>query len=785
MILLKKAIRSMLKHKKAYISCIMLLALGVWTFTTMNTALLEIDEGKEEYYAENRLADAYATVSQIPKTALSKLEGIDGIKQVDGRLLKDVRVLVPDNEGDIFRLRMISTQIGNNNDRLNAYVYEGNDLSRVDDVLIGYDFYAARGYSVGDKVQMVVNQNIFEFNVMGSIYSPEYVYIVEKATELFSDTTKFNIAYVDENILMNMLGLEGAYNDLSFMLEEGYTYDDVEDQLEYELKKYGLLTLYEKKDMFSYLMMEEEISSGKSMSTTMPMAFVGMAAVVLYLMLKRIIDQDRTQIGILKAFGYSNSTILLHYLFYGLVTGVLGAILGLGISALTIGPYIGIYLDYYKMPLTTEVSNFTYYYLGGLLSIGGGILGSYFGAKNVIKLRPAEAMRPSSPKAIKRDITHFMPFLPYILNSRGFMAARNIVRNKVRSGFVIIGITFSFSMMAMIGMMSGVMDSMFFNQFTHVYKYDAEIVLANDVDYEQGVQAMNAFDEVIYAEGVLKMPVMIHKGHEKSGTTLVGIKDGDYLYKAYDDELLINKQIRSDGLVLGNMVAKSLDVDVGDYVYIDSPLLNDEIRVDIVDIVNQGIGFSGYMELEALNDLFGQDMRVNSIIVQSTDTNKIREKLVNSDQVVKVEDKSKTLELYVDLLASYDFIIWIMQFIAVTIGFTIIYNTAAISMSERSREYATLRVLGLDIKEVKEIMSFEYWIMCLLGIAAGIPFALMLNTALQQGIDIDAFSWPSTIPFDAYVIAAIGCVLAVLFANLSSVKTIKKLDLVEVLKERE
>lgn len=237
MILLKKAIRSMLRHKKAYISCIALMALGVWTFTVMNTALTEIDIGKEHYYSENRLADAYATVSQIPRTALTKLEEIEGIRRADGRLLSDVRVIVPEDPDNVYRLRMISTQIGQNHERLNSYVLEGQDLKEMDDILIGYDFYAARGYESGSTVKLLVNQKYYDFKPTGSIYSPEYVYIVEKETELFSDTTKFNIAYVDENIMMHMLGMEGTYNDLSFAFEEGYVYDDVKDELEYELKK--------------------------------------------------------------------------------------------------------------------------------------------------------------------------------------------------------------------------------------------------------------------------------------------------------------------------------------------------------------------------------------------------------------------------------------------------------------------------------------------------------------------------------------------------------------------
>jgi len=219
-ILFKKAIRSMLRHKKAYISCIVLMALGVWTYATMNTALLEIEKGKDGYYEEQRLGDAFASVTQIPKTALSELEAIEGIHQVDGRIVETFRVMMPAYSDDVIKLKTISTVMDTNNRRLNAYVRAGNDLRSIEDILIGHDFYQAYDFEPGDRVTLIIRQRTYDFTVQGSIYSPEYVYIVENINEFFSDTTKYNIAYMDEVTLMSLLGMEGLYNDLSFSFEE-------------------------------------------------------------------------------------------------------------------------------------------------------------------------------------------------------------------------------------------------------------------------------------------------------------------------------------------------------------------------------------------------------------------------------------------------------------------------------------------------------------------------------------------------------------------------------------
>ncbi len=714
MILLKKAIRSMLHHKKAYLSCILLMALGVWTYATMNSALLEVEKGKNRYYAQQRLGDAFATVTQIPKTALDALESIEGIKQVDGRIVGTFRVLMPNNQTDVIRLKGISTVVGENNERLNAYVQEGNDLRERRDILIGHDFYQAYGYAPGDSITLVMNQAEHSFTVQGSIYSPEYVYIVENINELFSDTTKYNIAYFDEEMMMSILDMEGVYNDLSFLFDEGVTYDDVKDELRDALEKYGLIQLYEKDDLFSYLMMEEEISGGRSnVDYTADDFLLLWQPSFLYLMLKRIIEQDRTQIGTLKAFGYSNRTILFHYIFYGLVTGFLGMLVGVGTSLLSIGPYIQFYLEYYKSA-DGKCSDRLYILL--CRKCDGCCWWCYrcvlWCEKKMVHLKPVDAMRPPAPKPVKSDITQVIPFLRWILNSRGFMAVRNIARNKVRSSFVVVGIMFSYSMMAMIGMMNTLMDSMFYNQFTHVMKYDASIVLEEPVDYNAGVASAMEIEGIDYAEGVLDLPVLLKNGYKQTGTKIIGIRQGNYLYKAYDDFRRINLPITREGMILGSILANTLDVDVGDLVVISGPQFSDDIEVPIVDIVNQNIGSSAYMDLTLLSELMGQKEQVNTLIFNTDAMDSIRETLLYSEEVQKIEDKAKTLELYESLLGSYDFLLVVMQIVAITIGFTIIYNTAVISMSERSREYATLRVLGLHIKEVKEIMSFEYWILC-------------------------------------------------------------------------
>ncbi len=782
MILLKKAIRSMLRNKKAYLSCIVLMATGIMMYVSMNTSMDVMEKSKEDYYESYRIADGFATVRSIPKSQLAEIESIEGIKKVNGRLVNEYDVYTEDENKDLV-LKIISTEIGDEY-RLNDYK-ASNSLESSDEILIGESFFQGNDYKIGDKISFVINNRLVDFNVSGTVLSPEYVFIMKSASDFITDTTKYNIGFIEEEIYMKIIGSQGAYNDLAFLLEEGYTYEDVESQLKFALEKYGLMYLYPKKDHLSYSMLETELKSNKSTASSIPVVFVSMASIMLYLMLKRIIEQDREQIGMMKAFGYNNSSILLHYIFYGFTTGFLGGFIGILISSGLIKPFVDYFVTYYSLPISTYLSTYSYYIYGLSMSIIGGMLGGFFGAKSILSLSPSEAMRAKAPKLIKNDIIKKLPFLKIFLSNGGIMAVRNIGRNKVRSLFIVMGIVFSFGMIAVIGVMSLTMDGMFYDQYNLVMKYDGEIVLKNNINYEEALTSIDRIEDITYGEGMLKIGVGIYNGYKETNTVLIGLKDGNYLQKIYDENSDTNLKLKENEIILTSNVANKINVKKGDYVYIKSPHLYEDVKLYISDIANQTIGFDAYINFDLLNSLIGEKDSVNSIVFKGNEVGKIKNVLLNADNVNAVINKKEAQKTNEELLQSFSGMIEFMQIMTIIIAFSIIYNTASISLSERSREYATLRIMGMEVKEVCEIMDFEYWILCVVGIIFGYPFTIFLNSLVQNMVELDSMAMPTIVPTQAYVMGMIGCIIAVLLSNLYSKRVIKKLDLVEVLKERE
>ncbi len=782
--LFKKAVRAILSNKKAYAACILLIAVGVLIYVSMGVATNSLESARDNYFEEYALADIFAKVKLIPVSDAEILQNIEGIDEVMGRLTYDARVVMEDNK-EIINLRLISHNNSPTQTLNKHYLVEGTEISSPDDILIGEAFVNAHNLKVGDKIKLIIQGKEYTFNICGKVQSPEYVYAIKDSKQLMPSPETFSFAYVSENALANSMNMQGLYNDLSFKLQDGYIFDDVKIAIEENLKKYGLSGLIPKKDQLSYSMLKTEIEGNRAFSTSIPFVFVIMSVVVLYLMLKRVIEQDRMQIGTLKAFGYSNIKILNHYMLYGIITGLAGGLAGDLLGLPLTSSFIELYAQYYQIPNLKASNTTIFLVIGILIGVFGGAVGAFMGAYKILGLLPAEAMRPIAPKAIKNDILKKLPLIKSLLTSIGSMAVRSIERNKVRSFFIILSIMFSFGIIAFMDSFSNMIDVMLYEQYTKIEVYEAKVVLQDFTDYNKAVKNVRDIKGVTRAEGILEIPVTLSKKHRKEGVIITGLTEDTTLYKIYDTGKKTNFSPPKNGVIINNALARKLEVSRGDEIYISSALLDEDVKVLVWDIVEQNLGSSCYMEINTLENIFDIGHMTTTILFNTDDMEYAKDYLIDGKNVAIIESSAGTLKAMEEMLGSTGYIIWVMEIMSGVVAFAIIYNTSTISLSERKREYATLRVLGLQVKEVGEILSFEYWILCFGGVILGIPFTIFLKQSVSSIMDIEMFTIPTNTPIQAYFVGLAGCILAVLFSNKTAIRNIKKFDMVEVLKERE
>jgi putative ABC transport system permease protein len=313
--------------------------------------------------------------------------------------------------------------------------------------------------------------------------------------------------------------------------------------------------------------------------------------------------------------------------------------------------------------------------------------------------------------------------------------------------------------------------------------YSVRVTLTHPIEYNRAVEAAYSVNHITLAEGILEMPVSLSNRHLEEGAVITGIHPESVLYRIFDTTQKTSHAPPTEGLIITNGLADSLNAVAGDILYLDSPLLNDAIEIPVLRVIEQSMGSGAYMEISALSDLFNSPAIASAIILNTNNLPYIMDYFKESQFTASIEDKDTTLQKYFDMMDPYMGIFFMLNLMGVAVAFAIIYNTATISLSERRREYATLRVVGLTTDEVCEIMRFEYWVLAAVGMLAGVPFASGLMSSMNLLIDTSMFSMPSILPPVAYITGIVGCSVAVMISNWSAKKKIAQFDMVEVLKE--
>ncbi|MFV0518839.1 MAG: ABC transporter permease [Lachnospirales bacterium] len=781
MILFKKTIRAMLRNKKAYISCILLMSIGVALYISFAAAVSALKNSAESFYIENNLADISAKVTAISQSEIARLEEIDGIKEVYPRIVEDLRVEHSKSD-DIMTLRVVSKDFTYDGTTLNEYSYEGRDITYDNEILLGVEYMNANDLVVGDTIDIVHSGKVDTFTIVGFVMSPEFVYLMKDGSDFMPDKKGFGYAYVTLKMMNSLSNMDNQYNSLLFTLEDGYTYEDVKINLEDVLDDYGLINLTKKEDMLSYSMVDLEIQAIEKMATAMPLSFLAMVSMILYLTLKRVIEQERMEIGMLKAFGYLDKEILNHFLIYGVITGMFGGFLGIIMGYLMGDAILAQYAMYFILPIETTLMGIDSYVIGFILALASGIIGTYFGVRKILKLSPVDAMKNEVPNVNVKKSFSENKFLKKILKTSGFMAIRNIQRNMLRSGFIVVGIAFSFAMGAYMVSATNLIDGMIFVQIEKVKKYDVKLSFYDQVD-SGTVEYIQDYEGVTVASGIYETPVTIRKGSKSTVTNLIGLPSESPLYKAYDEETKSNKVIGEEGIVLSSFYADEIGAKKGDYIYIDSYLLEDSIKLKVTDIATMTMSDAVFMNIDTLYDYFDTD-GYTSVVLNTDNYEVIKNDFKEASNIKLIEDKEKTLQNLTELISTYDIMFDFMDIFTIALVFIIIYNISVIAFSERAREYSTLKVIGVTTKEIAEIVDLEFWILTAVGIFFGIFCALGLKIGVSSMMDISTFSFDTKLRLNECVRAGMQCIIAVYLSNLMNKKNIKVLDLVTVLKER-
>jgi len=784
----KKVLRDLSDNKGAYLASMVVMVIGILVFTAFSIVLDNLTLSQAGFYKNQNFADGFAKVKAIPYNQVKKLAGIKGIDRIEGRMVQEVQVLFPESTENVY-LRLISMDPNETNPLNGVLLTQGIPLKAGDmSIWIDNKFFQAHELELNEKIEIIACGQKQSLSISGVGKSPEFIYALRTSADIYPSPETFGIAFVPLDV-MEVLFLEKSFNDLVFSLEPGVNFADIKDILEYELKPYGLTSLIPRDEQVSHLLLTQELKGLGAMARAMPIMFLSIAAMILYITLKRLTEQQRGQIGILKAFGYTHKEIIMHYLSYPLLIALIGASLGGFLGILSARPFTGFYLEFFNMPDLSGKFSFGYFIAGIIFSLVFALGAGYQGCKKILALEPAEAMRPPAPPAGGKIFLERLRFFWNMLTVQGMMAVRNIARNKGRAGFILVGIMFCFAISAFTWSMNDLIQKMLFDQYEKVEVYDVKLTLTRPLDANKAARELRAFPGVTHVEALAEIPVTLKNRWQKKDVVILGIPEDSRLYNILDKDGDRLKPPKT-GLLLSERLASLLNAEIGTKLSLETVLLPDwetDEKLEVVGIIPQYVGIGAYMELTALQDFLGQGAAATSLML-NTDKDGIaplREKYRESAAVAAIEGKDESLKKLQEMMASYGSLIYVYALIGVIIGFAIIYSSSIITLSERSRELASMMVLGMTPAEVLSVVTFEQWFLGIGAMLAGIPTAKFMLSALSEALSTDIFSMPTEMSLSAYFLAFLVTAASIWIAQKAAARKIKKLNLSEVLKARE
>lgn len=787
-ILIRKLLRQIWHNKGQFLAAAAVIMVGVMVYLSMSTSYNNLRRSQEDFYRTNQFADYYFQVVRAPRSVVDQVEKVAGIKKVTGRIQLDVPILKENEERASARLVSYSLPITGNLNSLS--LTRGRMFSQTRqpgiEVLLDPKYAQANHLESGGKVNIVAGQRKVQMTVIGTAISPEFIYAIKDSATLLPDPEAFGIFMVNEAQVQSALGMPGQINQILIQFTPGARQEEAVEQIKKILAPYGNLASYPRKDQTSHAMLEAELDGLRSITTVLPLMFMLIAAGVQFVILRRMIRAQRTQIGLFKALGYSDRQVMLHYTSYGILVGLAGAAAGTLGGLLLAGVMSNTYAQYFNLPGGMASYNLPVVLKGFLMSIVTGLVAGLSASRQAAAIHPAAAMRPEPPRLSGRSLWEYWPRFWRALSPAWKMSFRSVGRNRARLLVTMLGVMFAVGLMVIAFFTNDSVDYMLHKYFQEERGYDL-LVRFNTPQKAGELHSISRLQGVQRVEPVLELPVRLHWQGQAEEELLTG----------YPSDLTLRQitgtegnpiQLPAEGVILNERTARRLGAKVGDVIEVETLLPQGPPRrynLKIMGLTRNLIGGGSYVDLHQANRIIREANLVSGAMLKTVpDQTLAVEKEINQFiGVASVQSRQKELDNFNKNLESLAYSVSIMIFFALLLGFAIVYSSSVISLVERQRELASLRVIGFSVKEVSGLLFKEGILQTVPGLILGLPFGRLLAQAYIQSVSTDLYSLPVIVYPLTYVYSAILGGIMVYAAFKLTARGLGKLDLVEVLKQ--
>ena len=783
----RKLFRDLLNLRGQVIAIALVVACGIASFVMAMSAYSSLQLTQTTYYDHYHFAQVFASLKRAPETLKAQISAIPGVAQTQTRIVVDVTLDVP-GLGEPATGRLISIPERRVSMLNDLYLRQGRYLEsrQGDEILISEAFAEANNLNLGDSIGAIINGRWRELRIVGIALSPEYVYEVRGAGELYPDNKRFGIIWMGREALGNAFDLDGAFNNVTLSLSPGAQEIEVIDRLDKLLELYGGLGAYGREDQVSHLIVDDEIKGLEASATMLPSIFLAIAAFLLHIVLSRLVGKQREQIAILKAFGYTNYKIGIHYLKFVLTIVSFGAGIGTVIGLWLGNELTKIYQDLFRFPLLRYEISSSLVVTAILVSFIAAIIGGLMAVSRAISLPPAEGMRPEPPTQFKPTIVERLG-IGNFFSPAGRIILRNLERKPIQALLSSLGIAVAVAILLTGLYMKDAVFHLVDLQFRNVQREDVTIIF-NEPRPARTRYEVHQLPGVIRTETFRIVPVRFRFAHRTYRSGLIGIESTGELRRLVDKNLY-SVNLPPDGVILTAKLAEILNISPGESLTVEVLEESRPVRqIPVVGLVDELVGISAYMDITALNRLMREGNTISGayLSVDPHFASQLYSHLKSIPAITGISTREATLKSFEEISAQNMAVFTgVLVFFACIITFSVVYNAARIALSERGRELASLRIMGFTRTEIVFILLGEQAILTLLAIPLGFGIGYGLAALMSFSFNKELYRLPLIITRATYAFTFIVVMVAAFFSGLIIRRQLNRLDLIAVLKTRE
>jgi putative ABC transport system permease protein len=768
-----------------------IMAVGIMCYVSMRSSYHNLSEAKARYYRTCRMADFWIDMKKAPAVELEERLRIPGVAQWQSRIQFSSTVDLEDFPEPI-HAKVISVPERRELMINDLVIRRGGYFTgrRSNEVIISDAFAQRHDLNPGDPIHVVMNNRRQPLWIVGTAISSEFTYLLDTGA-LIPDPTRFGVFYIPRRFAEEVFDFDGAANQVVGLLtpEGRGREDEVLRELERRMEEYGVAAAIPLELQMSNQFLANEIEGLGAFATVTPLMFLVTAALVLNVFLGRLARQQRTVVGTLKALGYEDRAIFVHFLSYGLIVGLVGGIVGSGLGYLASVGLTAVYKHYFEFPDLFSGFYLATHLTGLTVSLLCALLGSLRAARAMLRLRPAEAMRSEPPKAGGVVWLEQWEWLWTHLSAAWRMVLRNVIRGRWRT------VTTAFSAMTgaallVNGFMAVEAQSFLIDfQFEKVTRSDVDIVLVSEQD-ESAWDELARVPGVRHVEPTLDLACTMEKGPYRRLMVITGLLPGATLTVPREASGAA-MAIPETGLVLDRRLADHLRVLPGEHITV-RPVRGDRRpqRAHVARVCDSFIGMAAYADIRYLSRLADEPFVMTGAQValprEQSELPSLYRQLKDTPGVQAVQIRHEMVRTLEETLLQNQYVmIVVLVGFAGVIFFGSILNASFVNLHERRREVASLLALGYSHWQVGRLFLRESIMANLVGTILGLPLGYVLLWMTARAYDSDFLRLPVVW---AHWIAPVTLGLALLFTLLAHAvvqRSIRHLNIREELNVRE